>query len=95
MAYRDPKKRQMWLKIWFSSLEEAEEINQEAFEVDEEEDDASHTEDWLLIGGTSNADLFKFDILSDRSLYMSFMALYDLWYVYIKMPNQASETHKD
>lgn len=40
MAYQDPKKRQMWLKIWFSTLEAAEEENQSAFEVDESEEDA-------------------------------------------------------
>ena len=30
----------MWLKIWFSTLEAAEEENLEAFEVDEAEEDA-------------------------------------------------------
>ncbi len=28
MAYREPKKRQMWLKIWFNTLEKAEAENQ-------------------------------------------------------------------
>lgn len=40
MAYKEPKRRQMWLKIWFSTLEAAEEANLEAFEVDESEEDA-------------------------------------------------------
>ena len=40
MAYRDPKKRQMWLKIWFSTLEAAEEENSEAFEFKEEEEES-------------------------------------------------------
>ena len=40
MAYKDPKKRQMWLKIWFNTLEEAEELNQDAFELDEEGEEA-------------------------------------------------------
>ncbi len=39
MAYREPKKRQLWLKIWFSTLEKAEAKNGDAFELDEEEED--------------------------------------------------------
>ncbi len=39
MAYREPKKRQMWLKVWFSTLEKAEAANGDAFEVDEAEED--------------------------------------------------------
>ena len=39
MAYRDPKKRQMWLKVWFSTLEAAETENAAAFEVEEEEEE--------------------------------------------------------
>ena len=41
MAYREPRKRQMWLKIWFSEVEKAEAAKGgEAFDlVDEEEED--------------------------------------------------------
>lgn len=35
-AYKDPKKRQVWLKVWFSQLEAAELENYEAFELTEE-----------------------------------------------------------
>ena len=63
MAYKDPKKRQMWLKIWFSTLEEAEEVNQGAFELNEEEEEeflngllfdepnlaAPHVQDYLIL----------------------------------------------
>jgi len=35
-AYKEPKKRQVWLKVWFSQLEAAELENYEAFELTEE-----------------------------------------------------------
>jgi len=35
-AYKEPKKRQVWLKVWFSQLEAAELENYDAFELTEE-----------------------------------------------------------
>jgi len=37
LAYKEPKKRQVWLKVWFSKLEEAESLNSGFFEVEEED----------------------------------------------------------
>jgi len=37
-AYKDPRKRQVWLKVWFSALEAAELENYDAFELTEEND---------------------------------------------------------
>ena len=37
--FLEPKKRQMWLKVWFSKLEEAENLNCGIFEVEEEDVD--------------------------------------------------------
>ena len=37
--FPDPKKRQIWLKIWFDKLEAAELINSSFFEVMEEDED--------------------------------------------------------
>jgi len=37
-AYREPKKRAMWLRIWFDSLEEVEGANPWALAFDEEEE---------------------------------------------------------
>ena len=34
----DPKKRQLWLKVWFSKVEKAESENYEFFEVTEEDE---------------------------------------------------------
>merc|ERR1712020_878614 len=44
-AYKDPKKRQVWLKVWFSQLQAAEIENYDAFEVTEEKDDDLINED--------------------------------------------------
>lgn len=43
--FSDPKKRQVWLKVWFTQLEAAELENYEAFELAEEEDDDVINED--------------------------------------------------
>jgi len=37
-AYRDPKKRAMWLRIWFSTVEEVEQENPWALAFDETEE---------------------------------------------------------
>ena len=39
LFFLEPKKRQMWLKVWFSKLEEAENLNCGIFEVEEEDVD--------------------------------------------------------
>jgi len=39
LAYREPKKRAMWIKIWFRALEELEEENPWALTFDEEEEE--------------------------------------------------------
>ena len=41
MAYKDPRRRQMWLKLWFREAEVAEEKNPLAHSIDEEEE-SSH-----------------------------------------------------
>jgi len=38
LAYMQPKKRQMWLKVWFTELEVAEKINWGYFEMEEEDE---------------------------------------------------------
>jgi len=38
MAYREPKKRSLWLKIWYSSIEKAEEEDPWALAFDETEE---------------------------------------------------------
>merc|ERR1719317_234031 len=38
MAYKDPKRRQMWLKLWFNEAEKAEEKNPLAHMIDEQEE---------------------------------------------------------
>ena len=38
MAYKDPKRRQMWLKLWFKETEKAEEKNPLAHMIEEQEE---------------------------------------------------------
>eukprot|EP00092_Neocalanus_flemingeri_P039672 GFUD01043204.1.p1 GENE.GFUD01043204.1~~GFUD01043204.1.p1 ORF type:complete len:148 (+),score=43.32 GFUD01043204.1:233-676(+) len=38
MAYKDPRRRQMWLKLWFREAEKAEEMNPLAHLIDEQEE---------------------------------------------------------
>ena len=46
LIFPDPKKRQIWLKIWFDKLEAAELINSSFFEVmEEDEDDLDEDDD--------------------------------------------------
>jgi len=47
-AYKDPKKRQVWLKVWFSQLEAAELENYEAFELTEEHDEDVIDQDMIF-----------------------------------------------
>jgi len=39
LAYMQPKKRQMWLKVWFTELEDAEKVNWDCFELEEENEE--------------------------------------------------------
>jgi hypothetical protein len=39
LAYREPKKRQVWLKVWMSTLEKAETDNAHCFELEECEEE--------------------------------------------------------
>jgi len=45
LAYMQPKKRQMWLKVWFTELEDAEKVNWEYFEMEEENEEEEEEED--------------------------------------------------
>eukprot|EP00093_Oithona_nana_P012496 12496.XXX_828528_829304_1 [CDS] Oithona nana genome sequencing. len=56
-AYKEPKKRQVWLKVWFSQLEAAELENYDAFEVAEE-----HEEEETVI---NEDEVFRLPTASD------------------------------
>ena len=38
MAYKDPKRRKMWLKVWFKEIEKAEEELPVLYQIDEIEE---------------------------------------------------------
>lgn len=73
MAYKEPKKRQMWLKIWFAKLEAAETENNGAFEFEEEADDDEVDQDTVFRLPNSaevaavNAEFFQ-SISSERKV---------------------------
>ena len=61
----EPKKRQLWLKVWFSKLEIAESENGDFFEVTEEE--VEEEEDTDMIHCKSNCDIPDQDTSVERS----------------------------
>ena len=60
----EPKKRQLWLKVWFSKLEIAESENGDFFEVTEEEEEEEGTD---MIPCKSNCDIPEQDTSVERS----------------------------
>jgi len=55
-AYKEPKKRQVWLKVWFSQLEAAELENYEAFELTEENEQENDVIDEDIVFRLPTAD---------------------------------------
>ena len=48
MAYKDPRRRQMWLKLWFKEVEKAEKTNPLGLLIDEQEETKSMSSHQVL-----------------------------------------------
>lgn len=73
-AYKEPKNRQAWLKVWFDKLEQAELENYEVFEVTEEDDEELINEDlvFVLPSASDIADAIQDRKISSSSDYSNF-----------------------
>ena len=56
ILFTEPKKRQVWLKVWFSQLEAAELENYEAFELTEENEHETDVIDEDIVFRLPTAD---------------------------------------